>query len=116
EDGIRDRNVTGVQTCALPILRFVSILIPFIGDFRIMFREYLSYSLCDPLFYLLFWCQYDRLVLGSLTQHDTFPWDRFFLVHDITVLAHFSCDVAVSLGEFTFNSWHTRLVLPNPLW
>src|SRR5699024_2008790 len=22
EDGIRDRNVTGVQTCALPILRF----------------------------------------------------------------------------------------------
>src|SRR5207249_6201651 len=23
EDGIRDRNVTGVQTCALPIYRFV---------------------------------------------------------------------------------------------
>src|SRR5699024_12222834 len=24
EDGIRDRNVTGVQTCALPILKFCS--------------------------------------------------------------------------------------------
>src|SRR5699024_11983928 len=23
EDGIRDRNVTGVQTCALPILKFL---------------------------------------------------------------------------------------------
>src|SRR5699024_11598126 len=29
EDGIRDRNVTGVQTCALPI--FLSALAPFLG-------------------------------------------------------------------------------------
>src|SRR5699024_11229931 len=27
EDGIRDRNVTGVQTCALPILCFMLVLI-----------------------------------------------------------------------------------------
>src|SRR5699024_1709631 len=27
EDGIRDRNVTGVQTCALPICRFIAIII-----------------------------------------------------------------------------------------
>src|SRR5699024_11302962 len=26
EDGIRDRNVTGVQTCALPILEHVTVL------------------------------------------------------------------------------------------
>src|SRR5699024_6387985 len=30
EDGIRDRNVTGVQTCALPILRTFSAVIIFI--------------------------------------------------------------------------------------
>src|SRR5699024_11766036 len=40
EDGIRDRNVTGVQTCALPILR----------------RQALSYAIdrkaiCDSLFF-----------------------------------------------------------------
>src|SRR5699024_12211293 len=29
EDGIRDRNVTGVQTCALPILE-VSLVFPFV--------------------------------------------------------------------------------------
>src|SRR5699024_11896258 len=29
EDGIRDRNVTGVQTCALPISRSSSSLLPF---------------------------------------------------------------------------------------
>src|SRR5699024_11870781 len=27
EDGIRDRNVTGVQTCALPILPFVATML-----------------------------------------------------------------------------------------
>src|SRR5207249_7598556 len=27
EDGIRDRNVTGVQTCALPILSFVVLIV-----------------------------------------------------------------------------------------
>src|SRR5699024_11795933 len=28
EDGIRDRNVTGVQTCALPILNILFLLTP----------------------------------------------------------------------------------------
>src|SRR5699024_11964393 len=32
EDGIRDRNVTGVQTCALPILRSNIIINPFLSD------------------------------------------------------------------------------------
>src|SRR5699024_11963596 len=36
EDGIRDRNVTGVQTCALPIYT------PDISDY-----EFLSYALTD---------------------------------------------------------------------
>src|SRR5437868_12800172 len=28
EDGIRDRNVTGVQTCALPIFSDVAVVVP----------------------------------------------------------------------------------------
>src|SRR5699024_11544966 len=31
EDGIRDRNVTGVQTCALPIFHHLSLLSPLIN-------------------------------------------------------------------------------------
>src|SRR5207249_9732864 len=37
EDGIRDRNVTGVQTCALPISNFAAGAGPFsvaVGDFN----------------------------------------------------------------------------------
>src|SRR5699024_11469846 len=30
EDGIRDRNVTGVQTCALPICNLCTYLLPFL--------------------------------------------------------------------------------------
>src|SRR5699024_12124721 len=41
EDGIRDRNVTGVQTCALPIFGAILIFLPWIiynfttGDFTL---------------------------------------------------------------------------------
>src|SRR5699024_11941029 len=37
EDGIRDRNVTGVQTCALPIYEFVQLIYTTIGFFIIFF-------------------------------------------------------------------------------
>src|SRR5699024_12138650 len=35
EDGIRDRNVTGVQTCALPI--FLNTITVFLGEFLVGF-------------------------------------------------------------------------------
>src|SRR5699024_11311594 len=45
EDGIRDRNVTGVQTCALPILSEVSIK-GVIDHHRIA-----NFETSDPLYY-----------------------------------------------------------------
>src|SRR5699024_12102353 len=36
EDGIRDRNVTGVQTCALPILPAAILLSGFAGNFSLL--------------------------------------------------------------------------------
>src|SRR5690606_41084150 len=32
EDGIRDFHVTGVQTCALPILGMATFVVPFLGE------------------------------------------------------------------------------------
>src|SRR5699024_11932263 len=42
-DGIRDRNVTGVQTCALPIL---VLAVPVVG-LSPMFADLLGYSIPD---------------------------------------------------------------------
>src|SRR5699024_11706013 len=51
EDGIRDRNVTGVQTCALPILTIVGIL-EFIASFLslvgVLFKEFSCNSPISP--------------------------------------------------------------------
>jgi len=33
EDGIRDRDVTGVQTCALPISNFITIIWETVDEF-----------------------------------------------------------------------------------
>src|SRR5699024_4066067 len=42
EDGIRDRNVTGVQTCALPILSFFHGFIPLQGYLNVLFSGFTS--------------------------------------------------------------------------
>src|SRR5437762_3907585 len=47
EDGIRDTSVTGVQTCALPILTHASHL-PSIGSQLARTRPIFSPSGCDP--------------------------------------------------------------------
>src|SRR5699024_4920873 len=45
EDGIRDRNVTGVQTCALPILFGLSLLIDYSYPILHSIKENLFYYL-----------------------------------------------------------------------
>src|SRR5699024_11790277 len=53
EDGIRDRNVTGVQTCALPI--FVTITLALFFYTVGVFSERRAHSL-QKRHVILFWC------------------------------------------------------------
>src|SRR5699024_11992048 len=53
-DGIRDRNVTGVQTCALPIFMSL-ILTPYINPATNLFLSLALFSLNIFVFYIVGW-------------------------------------------------------------
>src|SRR5699024_11318464 len=61
EDGIRDRNVTGVQTCALPILHKMNSILQ---KLQIDPSLYHTFPLIDlPL--------YEHIPFPNMNQHDT---------------------------------------------
>src|SRR5699024_11672799 len=49
EDGIRDRNVTGVQTCALPILREYEIPFEYQKKERLVYCDLIEHSILHVL-------------------------------------------------------------------
>src|SRR5205823_5557469 len=61
EDGIRDKLVTGVQTCALPIYRFYMAFIFGTNDYRLYLRE-------DGLYYDLSSGNTETWVAGDIIR------------------------------------------------
>src|SRR5699024_12154389 len=61
EDGIRDRNVTGVQTCALPISRhhnsfyLFQIILAYIEANQYTLHQSLNHQCRNKLVYYIFW-------------------------------------------------------------
>src|SRR5699024_11661668 len=62
EDGIRDRNVTGVQTCALPILYCLYLLLQL---FLVPLRFLLIFLLFHLSFHLLFFLRSEERRVGK---------------------------------------------------
>src|SRR5207249_9540231 len=70
EDGIRDRNVTGVQTCALPIFRLI---IARDNDSFLDLANTLQILIQLPLIALTHLAAKRRRVLGHTIQHALIP-------------------------------------------
>src|SRR5699024_9055947 len=64
EDGIRDRNVTGVQTCALPIFLFV-------GEEKVELQE-------SSLYIAILFCRGNSVLLRSLPKENLIFCRLFF--------------------------------------
>src|SRR5699024_3207314 len=98
EDGIRDRNVTGVQTCALPITnnRFIY---RHVSTTTILFSSRINK-------YVAFFIAYDtnhRLFRFHFLCHNTFSLRCFFLFpHRIILLVYYkSSKKSSSSSSFT---------------
>src|SRR5699024_12205445 len=80
EDGIRDRNVTGVQTCALPIWHQP---VPVVGKWlRTVVQGYFAYYAVPTNLYRLDGfrsevCRAWRHALKRRSQRNRQTWDRF---------------------------------------
>src|SRR5699024_11664523 len=70
EDGIRDRNVTGVQTCALPIS-----LIPIF--------LYYSWYLIEYLIRLCIYRNHDKAYHNIVFEREAFDLEKYWNKHDV---------------------------------
>src|SRR5699024_11719785 len=106
EDGIRDRNVTGVQTCALPILKIrIGQQNPEIGNLEKNFR------LIEEAVHAAESADIDLLLLPELATCGYFPKDMLrhqsFLDEIYAMnaaLAALVTDMTVSGGSITTNN------------
>src|SRR5699024_233610 len=74
EDGIRDRNVTGVQTCALPICPRISISVFSIESFADPISILIDSADRSPIIKLYFLRMYCMIASSILSQPTRIDW------------------------------------------